>query len=91
MDTFHIYDKDLQRFEFYYFFGTHIEEESPWDPLSMYCGFLITTSGEILKTKIPISVYEKIPNILKRDPIENSRNRFYISSSGDIIYNFKDD
>jgi hypothetical protein len=85
METFHIYDEQLTGKEFYYFFGTHIEEIDPWDTNSMYHGFLITTKDEVIPAKIPMMVYRDIPSTLKKEPRSNNYNRFKVSNGGKIV------
>lgn len=88
-NTFHIYDKNLKHKEFYFFFGTWIEECDTWDKNSYYHGFLITINDIVIPTKIPYLVYKQIPDKLKRSPINNQYHRFKISQDGSVISNIE--
>ena len=84
MDTsFHIYDDFLNEKDFLYFFVTNVEKSGPWDSMAIYNGFLITPNGNVIKTRVPLEVYKKIPDKLKLFP--NQYNRFKIDKSGSVI------
>lgn len=84
MDTFHIYDDSLIEKDFCYFFCTWVDGDDPWDYNSKFHGFLITPDDRIVKTIIPQSVYNKIPEQLKRSPQYNQYSRFRVSKNGNI-------
>ena len=86
MDTsFHIYDDFLNEKDFLYFFVTNVEKSNPWDSMAIYHGFLITSDRGVIKTRVPLEVYKKIPDELKMFP--NKCNRFKIDKNGSVISN----
>lgn len=85
--TFHIYDNFLKHKEFYFFFGTWIEESDTWDKEAYYHGFLITINDIVIPAKIPYMVYKQIPDKLKRSPTCNQYHRFRVSKEGSILSN----
>lgn len=87
MNTFHIYDSELSGKDFYFFFGTWVEETDPWDNNGYYHGYLITTKDEIIQTRIPSRIYDQIPQELKRGPQKNHYYRFRINNDGSIVSN----